>query len=89
MPDKQLKCVQCKQEFTFTEGEQKFFAERNFTEPKRCKACRQAKKEEKQQQTQQQQINSQPVPDAMIDQYRERFNRKRGKGRHHDHEGNE
>jgi hypothetical protein len=45
--DKTLTCRDCKQNFTFTGGEQRFFNERQFTEPTRCKACRQARKVEK------------------------------------------
>lgn len=81
MPDKQLVCVQCKQGFVFEEGEQKFFTERGFSEPKRCKGCRQAKKEDRQRQEEAQKVNA-PVPDVVIDEYRERFNRRR-RGRDH------
>lgn len=42
--DQTLNCRDCKQPFVFTVGEQKFFAERQFTPPTRCKACRQARK---------------------------------------------
>ncbi|MBA2558085.1 MAG: zinc-ribbon domain containing protein [Chloroflexi bacterium] len=43
--DRTLNCVDCGQEFTFTSGEQEFYAQRGFTEqPKRCAACRAAKK---------------------------------------------
>jgi len=43
--DKQLNCVDCGSEFTFTSGEQEHFAQLGFTnEPKRCPPCRQAKK---------------------------------------------
>lgn len=43
--DKTLKCVDCGKEFTFTAGEQQFYAEKGFTnEPKRCPECRAAKK---------------------------------------------
>ena len=43
--DKTIKCCDCGQEFVFTAGEQQFYAEKGFTnEPKRCKACRDAKK---------------------------------------------
>lgn len=43
--DKQLTCVDCNAGFVFTEGQQKFFAEKGFTnDPKRCDACRAAKK---------------------------------------------
>lgn len=39
--DKILTCVECKAEFIFTSGEQRFYAEKNFThEPKRCSTCR-------------------------------------------------
>ncbi len=43
--DKTLVCKDCGSEFTFTAGEQEFFAGRGFeNEPQRCKACRDAKK---------------------------------------------
>lgn len=43
--DKTLVCKDCGQEFTFTAGEQEFYAEKGFTnEPQRCKACRSARK---------------------------------------------
>jgi hypothetical protein len=42
--DKELTCKDCKQPFTFTAGEQAFFDQNGFTEPKRCKPCREAKK---------------------------------------------
>lgn len=43
--DKVIVCVDCKKEFTFTAGEQAFYAEKGYqNEPKRCKACRDAKK---------------------------------------------
>jgi CxxC-x17-CxxC domain-containing protein len=45
LADKQLTCVDCGTEFTFTSGEQEHFAQLGFTnEPKRCPPCRQAKK---------------------------------------------
>lgn len=42
--DEELECVDCKQPFTFTGGERKFYAEREFTPPKRCKPCRERHK---------------------------------------------
>lgn len=43
--DKQLSCVDCGTEFTFSAGEQERFAQLGFTnEPKRCGPCRAAKK---------------------------------------------
>lgn len=42
--DKKIVCKDCGQEFTFTVGEQQFFAENNLVEPKRCKACVKARR---------------------------------------------
>ena len=43
--DKVLVCKDCGAEFTFTAGEQEFYAEKGLkNEPTRCKACRQARK---------------------------------------------
>jgi CxxC-x17-CxxC domain-containing protein len=38
-----LICSDCGQEFVFTAGEQRFFQERGYSSPRRCKPCRQAK----------------------------------------------
>ena len=44
--DKTLTCCECNQEFVFTASEQEFYAEKGFTnEPRRCPACRQARKQ--------------------------------------------
>ncbi len=43
--DKVLVCKDCGAQFTFTAGEQEFYAEKGFVnEPKRCKACRDSRK---------------------------------------------
>ena len=42
--DKILTCSDCGQEFTFTASEQDFYAERGFTEPRRCASCRASRK---------------------------------------------
>jgi CxxC-x17-CxxC domain-containing protein len=42
--DKTLTCSDCNQSFTFTASEQDFYAERGFTEPRRCPTCRAARK---------------------------------------------
>ncbi len=42
--DRELYCVDCGGPFTWTGGEQGFYAEKGFTEPKRCKRCREAKR---------------------------------------------
>ena len=38
--DKTLTCKKCGKEFTFTAGEQAFYAEKGFRHPQRCKSCR-------------------------------------------------
>ena len=44
--DEVLKCKTCHGDFTFTAGEQKFFAGKGFTKkPLSCKTCRDAKKQ--------------------------------------------
>lgn len=46
--DKTLVCKECGKEFTFTAGEQEFYASKGLTnEPKTCKPCRDAKKNSK------------------------------------------
>lgn len=45
--DQDLECMDCRQTFVFTAGEQTFFQEKGFTPPKRCKPCRDAKKQQK------------------------------------------
>ena len=42
--DKVLTCADCGSEFVFTASEQEFFAERQFSEPRRCPSCRAARK---------------------------------------------
>ena len=44
MEDIKLICKDCKKEFIFTVGEQKFYEEKGFGAPIRCKECRDAKK---------------------------------------------
>ena len=46
--DRSLVCRECGQEFTFTAGEQEFFAQKGFTnEPSRCPDCRAARKSQR------------------------------------------
>jgi CxxC-x17-CxxC domain-containing protein len=42
--DKSLTCADCGQEFAFSASEQQFYADRQFTEPRRCPACRALRK---------------------------------------------
>jgi CxxC-x17-CxxC domain-containing protein len=46
--DKKLQCSECGNTFTFTAEEQEFYRSKGYTnEPKRCPACRQARKTER------------------------------------------
>jgi CxxC-x17-CxxC domain-containing protein len=42
--DKALTCADCGQEFAFTASEQQFYADRQFSEPRRCPSCRAIRK---------------------------------------------
>jgi len=42
--DKQIKCLDCGEEFTFTGGEQKYFITKGLSLPKRCLDCRAKRK---------------------------------------------
>ena len=43
--DRDLNCADCNKTFTFSAGEQEFFARKGFREtPKRCKPCRDTRK---------------------------------------------
>ena len=44
MADKTLTCSDCGMEFEFTEREQAFYAEKGFSEPRRCGSCRASRK---------------------------------------------
>ena len=44
MEDKTVKCKDCGDNFVITADEQKWYAEKGFKEPKRCKSCRDARK---------------------------------------------
>lgn len=44
MADQQLQCRDCGQQFTFTDGEQEFYASKNLSAPQRCKDCRNKRK---------------------------------------------
>jgi CxxC-x17-CxxC domain-containing protein len=38
--DRTLTCVECKSTFLFSADDQRYHAEKGYTEPKRCPACR-------------------------------------------------
>lgn len=46
--DEQIDCKDCRQQFTFSVGEQVFFTRKGFKErPKRCKTCREKRDDKK------------------------------------------
>ncbi|MFA6259518.1 MAG: zinc-ribbon domain containing protein [Candidatus Peribacteraceae bacterium] len=49
MPDKELTCRDCGATFTFTEGEQEFYASKDLSDPQRCKDCRANRKNQRMQ----------------------------------------
>lgn len=42
--DKTLTCADCSQDFGFSAADQQFYADRGFTEPRRCPTCRAVRK---------------------------------------------
>ena len=47
METKTIVCQDCGKEFEFTVREQEFYKEKGFSEPKRCKDCREKRKQER------------------------------------------
>jgi CxxC-x17-CxxC domain-containing protein len=47
MADQVITCRDCGNTFTFTQGEQEFFASRGLQAPQRCKDCRNSRKNER------------------------------------------
>jgi len=45
MPDVEIICSECNETFPFTEREQEYYNERNLSQPKRCKPCRDARRQ--------------------------------------------
>jgi len=48
MPAIDISCVACGEVFNFTDEEQSFYAERGFSQPRKCKPCRDAAKAQRQ-----------------------------------------
>ena len=42
--DRTLTCADCGQQFAFSASDQQFYAERQFSEPRRCPSCRAIRK---------------------------------------------
>lgn len=49
--DQTLTCQDCTAEFVFSARDQEFFAQRNFTAPKRCRTCAKARRQTLHQET--------------------------------------
>lgn len=45
--DRTIVCKDCGKEFTFTARDQEFYAKKGFSDPVRCKECREARKAER------------------------------------------
>lgn len=45
LQDKIITCIDCQEEFLFSAGEQAYFLSKELSEPKRCPACRKARRE--------------------------------------------
>lgn len=46
MKDLVIRCCSCNEEFTFDVGEQDYYKKNDLYFPKRCKACRKAKRDQ-------------------------------------------
>jgi CxxC-x17-CxxC domain-containing protein len=51
MNDAVLECKDCGRTFTFTKGEQEFYAMKGLSQPTRCPDCRRIRKQQKSQQS--------------------------------------
>lgn len=47
MKDKTIVCKDCGNEFVFTAREQEFYQEKGFSDPQRCKECRDKRKQQR------------------------------------------
>lgn len=47
MADMELTCGDCGQPFNFPEKDQAFYQEKGYSQPKRCKNCREKRKADK------------------------------------------
>ena len=47
MESKKIVCQDCGKEFDFSVRDQEFYQENGWTEPKRCKDCREKRKQER------------------------------------------
>jgi hypothetical protein len=73
-PDQTITCKDCRTDFVFTDGERKFYEDKGYQIPKRCKACRDARKA----QNNQQERGPAPSADRPADEYRPQKNNRKG-----------
>lgn len=45
--DKKMKCNDCQRDFVFAKGEQQFYLEKAYAEPRRCPDCRKLRKKDR------------------------------------------
>lgn len=53
MPDQNINCADCGGSFVHSERDQAFYTQKGYTQPKRCKPCRDVKKASRERQDQQ------------------------------------
>ena len=66
LKDKSLKCLSCEKDFIFTKGEQEFYLEKAFAEPRRCDDCRKLRKKDKRKKRKQLIRTLQQSPDVEV-----------------------
>lgn len=69
--DKVIVCRNCGKEFTFKVGEQRFYEEKGFAEPVRCKECRDKRKAEREASEEKTQEQKDADLEAMLQKFRE------------------
>ena len=47
LADRNLECVECGTSFTFSADDQQYHQEKGYSDPKRCPACRQARRSQR------------------------------------------
>ncbi len=69
--DKTIVCRNCGNEFTFTVGEQKFYEEKGFADPVRCRDCRAKRKAEREAQEEKTEEQKQQDFEDMLKKFQE------------------
>lgn len=69
MEDITIVCVDCSKSFIFSASEQKYFQDRQLTQPKRCPPCRKARRSRLQNPS----MHSEPSVDSLVSQQRDPY----------------